>query len=296
LISAGVLTLIFLILIAIFVLVSYRDVAHDEFGVEYHEIEKRVSQTVLDEGRYFRTPSTKIFRFKRTVQTLTYKVEDGQRVVCLSEDGIRMSLDIIVQYQIRKSDVLKVFYEFGSEEAWKEFLRNVMTESIFHACSTMTAQFFYDNRTAVGENILASGQNWFDTAKAYADVVAVDLVRNRHDEEYLLAHRQLEEALQEQQRLLIQRAQTLTDMETLRQNTLTDNQIAMARALGESEAIINSANTTAEIEIERWRQRGLALLDVKIDLGNVSNAELIDQYVRHISMLELYSPVITLSN
>jgi uncharacterized membrane protein YqiK len=207
-----------------------------------------------------------------------------------------MNLDIIVQYQLSLANVLNVFYNFGEEDVWRAFLRNKITEALHQACSTMTATYFYTDRLGVGERLFQEAVIVLESGNCFADLVAVDLIRNRHDEDYLLAHRQKEELEQLAQRRRVEKSQKLTDAETRRQTAVFDAQIRITKANAQRQSMVDDAVVKSNTEIDRWRQRGLALVDVKMNLGNVTNAELIDQYVKHVALLELRSPILTISN
>jgi hypothetical protein len=59
LIASGVVFgIVAVVLIAVLVPISIVTVGYDEYGVEYHDIEKRISQDVLSEGSYTKPPGT----------------------------------------------------------------------------------------------------------------------------------------------------------------------------------------------------------------------------------------------
>jgi hypothetical protein len=273
--------------------VSIRDVNFDEFAVEYLEVERRItSQEVLTEGRYLRAPSTKLFKYKRTLQSIN--LVDNDNVWCLTSEGLNMELDVLAQYQIIKERVFDIFNEFGEESNWNQSLTSLMSRVIIDVCANNTGENFYFNRGQVEKDILDAGKTAFVDAGAYATLELVQLRNVNHPAEYQQANREKQAVDQEKDRLLSERQQRVTDMETKRLEALADAQIAYTRAVGVEQATLVAANITAQSEIQKWLQRALALKAVKEQLGNISNAELIDQYVRYISLVRLNAPVINI--
>jgi len=261
--------------------------------VEYLDIEKRiVNPDVLTEGRYIRPPSTKLFKYKRTLQSINLAGADN--VWCLTSEGLNMQLDVLSQYQIIKENVFDIFAEFGEEAKWNRTLSSLMSRVIIDVCANTSGENFYFNRGQVERDILASGKQAFIDAPAYATLELVQLTNVLHPPEYQEATREKQEVDQEQERLLSARQQNVTDVQTNLLKAAADAQIAYIRALGVVQATLVEANLAAQAEIQKWTQRTLALKAVKEQLGNITNAELIDQYIRYISLVGLSTPVINI--
>merc|ERR1719187_2794337 len=96
-----------LLLTIILIPVSIKQVAHDEYGVRYDGLTKKVHDDVYDEGKHVCTPQTKMITYDRTIQKLTVDA------ICLSSNGIEMEIGVDIQYLIPKSQVLDIFDEFG---------------------------------------------------------------------------------------------------------------------------------------------------------------------------------------
>jgi hypothetical protein len=205
-----------------------------------------------------------------------------------------MELDVIAQYQIVKEGVFSIFEEYGEESDWKAYLTALFSRVVIDVCANNTGESFYFNRGNVETAILTTGKDAFNDANAYATLEIVQLRNVNHPAAYLQANRDKQAVDQEKDRLISERQQRLTDMETKRLEALADAQIALTRAVGVEQATLVFANITSRAEVERWRQRALALKFVKESLGNISNAELLDQYVRYISLVGLDAPIINL--
>jgi len=300
-ILVGVIAGVLILLMVILIPVSIRDVDATEFAVEYLEVERKIANPeVLTEGRYIRAPSTVLYKYKRTLQTLNLFGQypgkwEKDDVWCLTSEGLNMELDLIGQYQIQKESVFDIFKNWGQEANWKKYLMSLLSRVAIDVCSNYTGEDFYFYRGQIEKAILDQGKLSFAESSAYATLELVQLRNVYHPPLYTAANRDKQAVDQEKDRLLAERNQKLTDIETKRLEAIADAQIALTRARGVEQATLVFANITSQAEIQKWKQRAAALVAVKQELGNISNAELLDQYVRYISLVDQKSPVIAVN-
>jgi regulator of protease activity HflC (stomatin/prohibitin superfamily) len=281
------------LLVCILIPVSIKDVQQDEYAIEYHDLLKQVtSEEIHEEGRFLRAPAVIMIPYKRTAQTLDFT--DDHSVECLSKEGLNMDLDVSVQYQIIKENVRDVFSELGLEIDWQKYLRSVVAATVMDACAKYTGDQFYSNRDLIEVDIEEMIVDSFVRAKTYCTMSRLQVRNVNHPAAYAASNQKKQEVESEKARVESARVQLITDKETELLVAEANAGIALTRAKGTANAVLAEATILANAEVRKWSERGLAFSLVKSQLGDISNAEFIAQYLRYITLIEAKSPLIAL--
>lgn len=113
-----------ILLMIILLPLSIKKVSHDEYGIRYDGLTKKVHDDVYDEGKHLCTPQTQMYTYDRTIQKLELNMS------CLSSNGIEIEIEVDIQYQIPKSQVYTIFDEFGEFENLKQYLMVIADDSV----------------------------------------------------------------------------------------------------------------------------------------------------------------------
>merc|ERR1712110_64436 len=109
-------------------------------------------------------PATDVF----TYNSLTISFESN--IDSLTMDGLSVNINVQVQYALKRSDVIDIVLEFGSEENLTDFLRKIAEDSIRDVAALNTAEDFYTQRgpieTQMQEQLIIDMAN----ANAHVDV------------------------------------------------------------------------------------------------------------------------------
>eukprot|EP01128_Nolandella_sp_AFSM9_P001221 TRINITY_DN11329_c0_g1_i1.p1 TRINITY_DN11329_c0_g1~~TRINITY_DN11329_c0_g1_i1.p1 ORF type:complete len:301 (+),score=80.42 TRINITY_DN11329_c0_g1_i1:65-967(+) len=278
--GAGIFTGIVILLVCIIVPLSIKDVEFEDYAVAYNNLTKQlVSDTILSQGRYYYAPATILFTFKRNVQTL-----GPSDVYCFSSEGLRIILTLSVNYQIKEDEVIDVWREFGDQHHWFTYLESVIRSATKDVCPQFTGEQFYFSRGLIEETLRQTLLESLVAEGTHAILEEVLLTNVNHPTAYAQANEAKQEVSAEEDRVLSERDQKLTEIETLLFSARADINITLTRAQGEADAIISRAMIEADAETRKWSERTTALSVVKDAFGDISNDELITQYLRFISL------------
>ena len=293
-ITSGVVFGVAALLTIILVPASLRDVEFDELAVHYDDLTKIVDKNkVLEEGRHVLLPQSKLFKFKRTLQTIDLSGEN--EINCLTKEGLNMALDITTQYQIIKEKLFDIFEEYGEEEYWVTYVRSVTRDTIKDVCSEFTGEDFFFRRGDIEQQMSQQLVSAYSQSNAYATSELVQLRNVMHPSSYEKANQGKQETEQEKDRVLSEREQKLTDIQTELLKAEADAEIKLTRAQGQADAKISEANELAKAEIRKWQERASAYDSVKQQLGdNVTNLELINEYLKYVAITEQEKPIINI--
>lgn len=280
------------ILTVILVLVGLKQVEQDELAIEENTWSMLINENPMSEGRYVLSPVSKLHKFKRILQTLDYT--DGNEIHCLTSEGLDMELDITAQYQLRREELLDLFYEFGSEKAHRIYIDSVTRAELKDVCTNFTGEDYFLKRGDIEQTMGEELQQVYEVSRAHADFSLIQLRNVKHPKLYEDANQAKQSQQQEKAKVLRERQEQLTHAKTELKTTLVDADIKLIQGNATATSAIKKAETEAPAEIKFWKDRTDAFVNIKKGMGNVSISEFID-YIENILVLESQeNPIIQL--
>lgn len=269
-----------LLLMAILIPLSLKDVNFDEVAISYNTLTKTIDTTrIYTEGRYVMDPMVTLLTYKRTLQTI--EMTGNGALSCLTKEGLSMALDITAQYRINPAELFDIFNNHGLEVAHASYLTSLSRDTIKDVCPLFTGSDFFNRRADIEVAFKDSLINAYSNSSAYASVVLVQVRNIMHPAAYAQANEAKESVEQEKDRVLSLREQQITDADTRLKTAEFDASILLIQAQAVADANIIAANEKAKVQQTKWSELQSQLLNVFNQLTGVTIDDFIQEYVRY---------------
>jgi len=147
---------------------GYRGVIVNLYGQS-----KGVSEETVGVGRYYLGWNKELYLFPTFLQN--YSWSDKQAITMQTSEGLTITTNVGITYQISPDNVVKVFtrYRLGINEITNTFLHNMVRDAMNEIASTMTVDQIYSTRkeefiTKVNKMVKESSiKNGIDVDKVY---------------------------------------------------------------------------------------------------------------------------------
>lgn len=279
-ITIGVIVGIPIILAVILIPVSLKQVNYDELAIEYNTMTKKVNtDEVLQEGRHFIQPVSKLFKYTRTLQTIDLTGDNS--IECLTNEGLVMNIGVETQYQILVDKVFDLFEEFGEQDNYIPYIESITQDALRDVCANYSGEDFFFKRGEIDAALSTYLIQVYNESNAHATNELVQLTSVIHPDQYDQISRSREAVGQENDRLLRERTENITNANTRLQSAVIDAQIRIIEANATRDSLIAEANALYASEVNRWEKRADALFAIKSGIPGISNTEFIDEYVKY---------------
>jgi len=260
-----------IIIVAVLLGTSIRKVEQNTLAIPYCTISRSVGD-VLDDGLYNFCPDVELFTYDRKF------IDNDLRLNCLTMDGLVMTLDVTVQYQLLKDELIDVFYEFGRQESLDTYIDTIAKSTIRDVCALYNGNDFYNKRGIIEQNIISNVTLSVDRANAHVITGFIQLKN-------IALPTQLQEAINGKQLALEdvdvaknERQQALIDLETQKLQAIENLKIKELQARAAGDAVIINAREKAEARMTTWKERTAAIITNKNALG-ITPEKYADEYL-----------------
>jgi regulator of protease activity HflC (stomatin/prohibitin superfamily) len=279
-ITIGVIVGIPILLAVILIPVSLKQVNYDELAIEYNTMTKTVNtDEVLQEGRHFIQPVSKLFKYTRTLQTIDLTGDNS--IECLTNEGLVMQLGVETQYQIIVDKVFDLFEEFGDQENYTPYIESITHDAIRDVCANYSGEDFFFNRGDIDAALSTYLIHVYNESGAHATNELVQLTSVIHPDQYDSVSRSREAVGQENDRLLRERTENITEAQTRLLSAEVNAEITIIEANATRDARIAEAQALYNSEVNRWQKRADALVAIKAGIPGISNTEFINEYIKY---------------
>lgn len=119
---------------------------HKGVIVNLYGSDKGVSEETVGVGRYYLGWNKELYLFPVFLQNYTWTGEE--QITMQTSEGLSISADVGVTYNIRPENVSKVFqkYRLGIDEITHTFLHNMVRDAMNQVSSTMTVEQLYGEK------------------------------------------------------------------------------------------------------------------------------------------------------
>lgn len=116
---------------------------HKGVIVNLYGSDKGVSEETVGVGRYYLGWNKEMYLFPTFLQNYTWKGDEA--IVMQTSEGLSITAEVGVTYEIKPENVSKVFqkYRSGIDEITHTFLHNMVRDAMNHVSSSMTVEEIY---------------------------------------------------------------------------------------------------------------------------------------------------------
>jgi hypothetical protein len=246
-------TLIF-IMIIVLVALSIQVVEPTEYAVTYDTLWRRLGNDTYDQGRYAIGPTSIFKRFNNTYQPIDYTAAgSGIELTCMSNDGMWVVIDVISQYKVSREGLADILMLY--DDSLDVFIKSAAGSTFIGVCSFYEIESgFLQNRQNISSMMLTEFQNKIAQIGVPVDTQFAELRNYRFNQTMSEAIIDKQVAQQQIDLLLSQRPPILTNAQTQYLNSLEQQQIDLQKAEVNANAIVTSAQSTADGKYNQWVQ------------------------------------------
>lgn len=224
--------------------IFYDKVDQNEYGLRYRGwTSSLVSEDVYEGGRHYTGLTGSFITFPSTQQTIQYYTSEDNSVNGRTEDGLEIYLDVSFQYQLRKSGIVELYNNFGSE--YEAVFWRIARDVIRDITSVHSALEFSNNRTIIGAEIEVAMFELFDTVYN-TDIAAFQLLEIILPTTFDDALERAEVARQEIITALLEQEIALIEAETRIFEAEAQYNVTLINAQAEADAFLTMINAQAE--------------------------------------------------
>lgn len=223
-----------ILLLIILLSLTVQTVEQTEYAIGYDNYTMEFTE-IYTQGRYVTRVGEYLIRLPRTLE------EYDARLTCLTKDKVLVTLDVAMQYQYDKSQLIEtVLKKFDGKDNYNTFITNRATSSILDACLKYNAEEYYTIRGSIDIAMYDELVAVINNDNIGAKVEFFQLVNIEFPQEFSDAIVQKQTVQQE--------ALTATNN---RQSILTNAQTALYEAQRTAAITLINANNTALININK---------------------------------------------
>lgn len=285
----GFFAIIIFILILYFSFGGIRYVAFDEYGIQYYTFTAQVSDKILTEGTHWLSTDSAIFYFKRTLQQIKL-----QNFECMSLDGIKITMNINIQYQLNQEKLIEVLFDIGENEDFINYITIICRNSISNSCTKFEASDFSNKRNEVQEYFEFNLQDFIKKNNDYCSINFIQLENYEFPDRLDDAIDLKQQSLQDKEQALNEREGQLTIAETKKLAAQINANIIIIKAQAEVNSIILEANTTSSTINSIWDNRQqsyiLTMNNFEMNADQFINNYLYNQIIQNSKNIILNNP------
>lgn len=258
--------------------VSFDVIEPTEWGLAFDgNVQHLETDKVYDEGRYLIGLGRSFIKFPRTVQSIrfgnTLGSADGGDIICRSEDGMQVAMEVMVQYRLssRPEDLARLYFDFG--ENYHSVYARMLITTVQDVASKHEAFSFFGDRELIQREIHTAFQKRL--SRVYADVVAVHWVNLEMNAEFTSSIVETQVAQQDVMQAEHERAVVTVQSDAMVKVAQELAAIEIQRANATAASYI--ARVTAEAEVLKYRMKTQAdsLVTIKEELGLTNSSSVL---------------------
>lgn len=259
--------ILFIVLLA----VSIKDVDENEMAIPYGKISRHVG-SVVDAGKRAYPPDTHLFIYDR--KFITNELE----IPCISKDGLVITLRVVQQYRLLKEELKSVLFDFGEQRKLDDYIDTIAQDTIRDACAAFNGEEFFSRRGDVENFIITNMTVVTREADAHVEPGFIQLKNIALPRTFLNAIQSKQLALEDVDVANNERAQTLIQAETRRQQADLDAQIVIVNANAAGDVIKLAAQERANARLIQWAERAKAFI-IDLEALNIDPITYVDNYL-----------------
>lgn len=262
------LALSIVILVPVLIAGSLERVESTEAGLEYDEIEKKLSRTILSDGLHQKATFGRLIKWPTTYQTIDY--QGGNSLECNSFDGVVVDCGINFQFIVETQKIYDLTMEYKDFKNFRQVVIYRSRSAIRHACARFTARQFQTQRSAV--SIAMNEEVTKYLSPIHARVIEVQLVQVNRPQDYENAVEEKEKAIADIDLASNERQQLLTTVTTSLLVARQEANKTLNDAVTYSNITSDRAQADADAMDERFDTLAALYSDMKLSLNYSTEA------------------------
>ena len=256
-------------MISLLVLYVNYPIKQTEYGIGYDTYNMKFTK-IYEQGRYTISVGENIIKIERTLK------DYNEEITCMTQDKILINLALGIQYQYQRDYLIsKVLREFGSSEAFEEFLFDRIVSSIVNTCLLFHSEDYYIKRSVIDRQMYNNLLLDVNNKTLGANIEFFQLINIGFPIEISDAISQKQNLEQEALTAQNDRATLITDAQTSLLETQRKANILLINANNLANITLNQAYTSSQSQIVLWTKRTYAYLHVK-NVFEINSSSLID--------------------
>jgi len=272
-----------LILFIALLALSIKDVDENEMAIPYGKISHNIAN-VVEAGKRAYPPDTELFTYDRKFIT------NDLSISCISKDGLLVNLDITQQFRLLKDELKTVFFDFGKQEILDNYIDVIAQDATRDVCANFQAEEFFSRRGTVEQELIQNITAGTILANAHVEPGFVQLRNIGLPSALLSAIQSKQLALEDVDVAKNERAQTLIQADTRRQQAELDAQIVIVNANAEANAIKVAAQEKANARLIQWAERSKAFI-IDLEALDIDAETYVDDYLFVRLQAETLTPI-----
>jgi len=227
---------------------SFGTLGPTEIGLRYNFVLQTVDPAVDDQaGLKFLGPMTELIKYPRTIQTITYDLQDHNLLSGRTRDGLPLTLGVTFQYRLIPQGLYQLYHQFEQSPGDYETLyKLVATHLITEIATNFTAYQFFNEKQKIAA-VMRELLNTYFTKNFFASVESLQI--NEDDLPSVFTEMILTAATNKQNitKMLKMREARKIDFETAVIVAKAKANMTLQRANGTRSQILNNARADAAI-------------------------------------------------
>jgi regulator of protease activity HflC (stomatin/prohibitin superfamily) len=228
-------------------------VGQSEYGVVRNKYTTKLHGP-MEQGLYNNlTIGDTLYKYTATMQFLDFDTVNAANdpadtyVNCMTADGLLISLEVIIQYQYKRDEIIPViWYSFNDEGMYTDFLTKTIYGIIYEDCAFFFANDYYSKRNLIENRVFESVTELFNRNESGITVFNVQLKNIIFPKPLVEVISTKQHLVQEIQTQYNNRTSLLINANTTYIQAEQEAQIIVINANNEANLMEKNANTTAE--------------------------------------------------
>ncbi len=266
-----------LVISIVLLALSIKDVASDEWALNYGKTTRHVRGKVMGPGRQTLQPDSKLITFKNTFVPWDIEID------CWTSDGLEVELQIAIQTRYVSEEIEEIFFEFGDESEFKPYVSNVLEKLMRETCSNYTSFDYYNQRGVIQSDMLTRIETHLPSLGTHITTGGFLQLKNiKLPDSFNQAILDKRSAEQDIQVAANQRAQQLIIASTNLSQAINSGTIIVNDAELRAEAILFDAQQQA-LAIESKYDQRLLVYQIAMQSLNMTG----DEYISNVLLVQL---------
>jgi len=253
-----VLTFGFALIVSAFLIgFSLKKLDSTEYGLQYDVNAKKLDGTVKEGGLHAGPPGFRFVKFPSTYistkipHDVTTGKDDWERSqehdrlgMCVSRDGLRVKLEVEIQYQMPREFVAPATRKYRTLDRWSKIVETMAVSAVQKGCSMFYTSSFQNERGAI-QGVMEEALT-LKLEAVYARAVGLQLAFVELPLEYGTAVAAKQSAAEDIGLAVNQREQQVTLAETVLQSAMQESKQINDTATNEKNLMVAEASLKAE--------------------------------------------------
>ena len=188
-----------------------------------------------------------LYKYTSTMQFLDFDNTSNSYINCITNDGLIISLEVIIQYEYLRDKIIPViWYMFNDENTYVDFITKTIYGIIYEDCAFFNANDYYSKRNIIEDKLYETVINLFNNDTSGITVYTVQLKNIIFPKAFVDIISTKQHLVKEIQTQYNNRTSLLIIANTTYIQAIQQSEIVIINANNEANLIEKNANITAD--------------------------------------------------